>query len=68
MDGLRIAVRCSYSGEVTSISRGDMIARRTRRAVARRHGNGFARSAARQHVQFYGGSASRGWNARLRIQ
>jgi len=67
MDGLRIAMRGSYSGEVASVSRGDMITRRTRRAVARRHGNGFAWSTARQHVRFYGGSASRGWNARLRI-
>lgn len=67
MDGLRIAVRGSYSSEVTSVSCGNMIACRTRRAVARRHGNGFAWSAARQYVRFYSGSASRGWNARLCI-
>lgn len=47
MDGLRIAVRGSYGGKVASVSRGNVIARRTRRAVARRHGNGFAWSAAR---------------------
>lgn len=47
MDGLRIAVRGSYGGEITGISRGNVIARRTRRAMARCHGNGFAWSAAR---------------------
>lgn len=47
MDGLRIAVRGSYSGEIAGISRGNVIARRTRRAMARCHGNGFAWSAAR---------------------
>lgn len=47
MDGLRIAVRGSYGGEIAGISRGNVIARRTRRAMARCHGNGFAWSAAR---------------------
>lgn len=46
MDGLRTAVRSSYSGKIASVSGGNVITRRTRRAVARRHGNGFARSAA----------------------
>lgn len=68
MDGLRVAVRGGYGGEIADISSGDVIACRTRRAMARCHGNGLARSAARQHVRFDGGSASRGWNARLRIQ
>lgn len=47
MDGLRIAVRGSYGGEIAGISRGNVIARGTRRAMARCHGNGFAWSAAR---------------------
>lgn len=47
MDGLRITVRGSYSGEIAGISRSNVIARRTRRAMARCHGNGFAWSAAR---------------------
>lgn len=68
MNGLRITVRGSYGGKIADVCRGDVIARRTRRAMARCHGNGFTRSAARQHVRFNGGSASRGWNARLRIQ
>lgn len=68
MDGLRITMRGSYGGKIARVSCGDVIARGTRRAVARCHGNGFAWSAARQHVRLYDGSASRGWNARLRIQ
>lgn len=46
MNGLRITVRGSYGGEIAGVSRGDVIARRTRRAMARCHGNGFTRSAA----------------------
>lgn len=68
MDGLRTAVRGSYGGEIAGVSGGNVITRRTRRAVDRRHGNGFARSAARQYARLYGGSASSGWNAHLWIQ
>lgn len=50
MDGLRIAVRGSYGGEIASVCRCNMITCRTRRAMARCYGNGLAWSAARQHV------------------
>ena len=47
MDGLRVTMRSSYGSEVACISRSNVITRRTRRAMARCHGNGLAWSAAR---------------------